>query len=75
MWKRYIWNTATCSCENEKYLASIMDDLVITCHKIIEYETTTVTTSFKEKNEICKTKEFLYFTWLFINYHCIIDSC
>ena len=22
----YIWNPATCSCENGKYLASIMDD-------------------------------------------------
>ena len=20
-------------------------------------------------------KEFVYFTWLFINYNCIIDSC
>ena len=26
----------TCSCENRKYLASIMDDLVITCDEIIQ---------------------------------------
>ena len=26
----------TCSCENGKYLASIMDDLVITCDEIIQ---------------------------------------
>ena len=34
--KYYIWNPATCSCENGKYLASISDDSVITCYEIIE---------------------------------------
>ena len=34
--KYYIWNPATCSCENGKYLASIMDDSAITCDEIIE---------------------------------------
>ena len=24
--KDYVWNPSTCSCENRKYLASIMDD-------------------------------------------------
>ena len=24
--KKYVWNFATCNCENGKYLASIMDD-------------------------------------------------
>ena len=27
----YVWNPSTCICENGKYLASIMDDSVITC--------------------------------------------
>ena len=37
VWEKvYIWNPATCSCENGKYLASIMDDSVITCEEIIE---------------------------------------
>ena len=40
--KDYIWNPATCSCENGKYLASIIDDSVITCDEIIE-ETKNVT--------------------------------
>ena len=31
----YIWNLATCSCENGKYLASIMDDSAIMCDKVI----------------------------------------
>ena len=32
----YIWNPAQCSCENGKYLASIIDDSVITCDEIID---------------------------------------
>ena len=27
----YVWNPATCSCINRKYLASLMDDSAITC--------------------------------------------
>ena len=34
--KDYIWNPATGSCENGKYLASIIDDSVITCDEIID---------------------------------------
>ena len=33
--KYYIWNSATCNCENGKYLASTIDDSVITCNEII----------------------------------------
>ena len=35
MWKKYVWNPGTCNCENGKYLASIMDDSVITCDELI----------------------------------------
>ena len=31
--KDYIWNPATCSCENKKYLTSIMDDSAIHCRR------------------------------------------
>ena len=34
--KDYIWNPATCSCKNGKYLASIIDNSVITCDQIID---------------------------------------
>ena len=36
--KDYIWNPATCSCKNDKYLANAMYDYdsVITCDEIIE---------------------------------------
>ena len=70
-----IKNPATCSSENAQYLVNIIDDLVITWDRIIEKETQKVTTNFNEKNAICKTKCFLYFTCLFIYYLCIIDSC
>ena len=34
--KDYVWNPATCKCENRKYLASIMDDSAIMCDEIKE---------------------------------------
>ena len=37
--KDYFWNPSTCSSKNGKYLASIMDDSVITCDEIIDAET------------------------------------
>ena len=47
--KNYIWNPATYSCKNGKYLASITDDSAITCDEIIESyneETKTIPTNF-----------------------------
>ena len=56
-----MWNPATCSCENGKYLASIFDDSVITCHEIIDEEvksddeeTKIVTRNFNEKKQSVK---------------------
>ena len=49
--KDYVWNPATCNCENGKYLASIMDDSVITCDKVINVKET----NFNKKNITCKT--------------------
>ena len=50
--KDSIWNPDTCCCENGKYLASIIDDSVITCDETIEKETKTVTINFNEENAI-----------------------
>ena len=61
MWKDYIWNPATCSCQNGKYLATIMDDSRITFHEIIETydeKTKTIPTNFDEKRATCKTQNF-----------------
>ena len=57
MRKNYIWNPATYSCKNGKYLANIMDDSVITCDEIIE-ETKSVPTNLNEKKVTCKTQNF-----------------
>ena len=63
--KDYIWNLSTCSCENGKYLASIMDDSAIMCDEIIDAEaksndeeTKTIPTNFNEKNKSCKIQKF-----------------
>ena len=34
--KDYVWNHATCNCENGKYSASIMDDSTIICDEVIK---------------------------------------
>ena len=51
--KDYVWNPATCNCENGKYLASIMDDSVITCDEIIEEA---VPTNWNKNKANCKTQ-------------------
>ena len=63
--KDYIQNSATCSCKNGKYLASITDYSAIMCDETIDAEAKsqneeikTVTKNFNEKNTICKTKKF-----------------
>ena len=59
--KNYIWNPATSSCENGKYLGRITNDSAVMCDEVIESydeETTTVFTNFNEKKAICKTQNF-----------------
>ena len=59
--KDYVWNPATCNCENGKYLASIMDDSAIICDEVIksyDEEIKTIPTNFNEKNITCKTQNF-----------------
>ena len=50
--KDYVWNPATCSCKNGKYLASVMDDSVIMCGEVIE--SYNEETNFNEKKAACK---------------------
>ena len=59
--KNYIWNPATCSCENRKCFASIMDNSAIMCDEFIksyDKETKIIPTNFSEKKEICKIQNF-----------------
>ena len=80
--KDYIWNPSTFNFKNGIYLASIIDASLIMCDEIIDAnaklnnkETKIAPTNFNEINVTCKTQNFYFFTCLFINYHCIIDSC
>ena len=50
--KEYNWNPATCSWEYGKYLATIIDDSVITCDEIIHAETKTFPANCNEKNNL-----------------------
>ena len=61
--KKYIWNPSSSSCENGKYLGSIMDDTAITCDKIIESYNKAI--NFNEKKGTCKT-ENLYILLAFL---------
>ena len=47
---------------------------MITRGEIIE-ETKTVPTNFTEKSATCKTKKYLYFACLLIDYYNFINSC
>ena len=70
--KDYVWNPATCNCENVKYLASIMDDSVIMFDEIIEK---IVPTNIKWKRAACKTQHFYILFTILINYYSILDNC
>ena len=75
---KYVWNPATRNYESGKYLASIMDDSVITCNEVMksyDMEVKTIPTNFNEKNITCKTQSFYSLLNLFINHHYLIDSC
>ena len=58
--KDYIWNPSICICENQKYLASIMDNSTIICDEVIDVDdkTKTISTNFNENKLTCKTQKF-----------------
>ena len=60
--------SCSCSCENGKELASIINKSAIICHEIIEAkaksydeETKTVITNFNEKNDSVKQKIYIFY--------------
>ena len=63
--KDSIWNPATCSYKNDKYLASIIDDSEITCVETIEADAESKMnkkeTNFNEKNMAFKTQMCICF--------------
>ena len=59
--KDYVWNPSACNFENRKYLASVMDDSVITRDKVMgsyNEKIKTVSTNFSDKNMTCKAQHF-----------------
>ena len=50
----YIWNPATCSFKNGKYMGNIIDFSVITCDEIIEETKTIPTKSTSTKTVLTK---------------------
>ena len=56
--KKYVWNPSKCICENGEYLASIADNLMITCDEVISSyheKIKTISTNFNEKKVTSKT--------------------
>ena len=59
---------ATCTCENGKYLVSIMDNSAIICDEVIDVDakvspndddkTKTIPTNFNEKKATCRMQSF-----------------
>ena len=59
MWKKIIFGILLhVVAKHGKYLASIIDDSVITCYEIIEAVARSYQRNFNEKNANCKTKTF-----------------
>ena len=52
-----IWNPATCSCENIKYVGSIIGNSLITCDEVIEMRKT-IPANFNEKDCNLLNKKF-----------------
>ena len=76
--KDYIWNPATWSCKNGKYLASIINHSVITCDEIISSynkETKAISKKFNKKKATCKKSKISIFYLQFFNYYGLIDNC
>ena len=81
--KGYIWNPATCSCQNGKYSASNVDDSAITSDEIIDAEAKsnneeikTFPTNFNDKNITYKTQNFyILLTFLSITVALLMAVC
>ena len=64
MWKKIMLGILLHATENGKYLASVIDDLVIACHEVIESCIEDLKAKlhkekiFNEKKETCKTQRF-----------------
>ena len=76
--KDYVWNPATCNCENRKCLASIMNDSAVTRDENVKSfyeETKTIPAYSDEKKVTCKTQYFyVLLAFLLIAITLLIDA-
>ena len=56
--QNHIWNPSKCSCENGKYLASIMNDSAIMCDEVIKSYDKKAKTSFNKFQQILTKKKY-----------------
>ena len=56
--QNHIWNPSICSCENGKYLASIMNDSAIMCDEVIKSYDKKAKTSFNKFQQILTKKKY-----------------
>ena len=56
--QNHIWNPSKCSCENGKYLASIMNDSAIMCDEVIKSYHKKAKTSFNKFQQILTKKKY-----------------
>ena len=65
--KGNVSNPATCTCENEKYLASIMDDSAIISDEVTDAddETKTISTNFNENKITGKMQMFISYLYFY----------
>ena len=56
--QNHIWNPSKFSCENGKYLASIMNDSAIMCDEVIKSYDKKAKTSFNKFQQILTKKKY-----------------
>ena len=59
--KDYLWNPATCSCKNGKYVRGVTDNSVITCDEIIDRTKSILTKTVPTKGNLENSVFYLPF--------------
>ena len=72
--KNYIWDPATCTCKNRKYLATIIDDLVITYDENIGRKKTVLKKRTSTRTVLIKSTYKKIIQQIFIDYYSIIEN-
>ena len=74
--KNYLWNSATCSCKNDKYLGSTIGESLVICDEIIEETKTIPTKTIPTKPSLTKctsTNFYILLAFLLITIELLMD--